>query len=267
MFELHDLQNALVFFAVAFVVFLPLEKLFAKHKQKVFRTEYGQDLAFFSGQYLLWNGLVVSVLTALHSYLDALTPGGMRDTIQAWPFWLQFLTAILLGDFCIYWGHRLSHKFNFLWRFHRVHHTAEKLDWIAAYREHPLDNLYTRVIENTPILLLGFPLETIAGFIAFRGLWGLYIHSNVKLSPGPLKYFIGSPELHHWHHEIEHSGKANFANVMPLMDLLFGTFHDPRGEEPESYGIPEKIPHNYLVQMIAPFLPDRLTARLAGRPE
>ena len=122
------------------------------------------------------------------------------------PYWLQTLEIIILCDVGIYWGHRLSHQVNFLWRFHKIHHTAESLDWMAAYREHPLDNIYTRVIENLPALLLGFPLETIAGFILFRGLWGLFIHSNVNITMGPLAWLIGSPRLHHWHHERRSSG-------------------------------------------------------------
>lgn len=257
-----ELINAALLYIIGFVVFLPLEKLFQKNKQSIFRKEYGQDALFFLGQYMIWNGLVTGVLVALHVWVQTLPLHTLQAWVHARPLWLQIPLAILLADFCIYWGHRLSHKIDFLWRFHRVHHTAERLDWLAAYREHPLDNLYTRVIENTPLLILGFPLESVAGFFVFRGLWGLYIHSNVDLSVKYLKYFVGSPELHHWHHELKRSGECNFANVMPVMDLLFGTFYDPDDQQPRSYGIPDKLNHNYFVQMIAPLLPDRWQKRL-----
>ena len=88
---------------------------------------------------------------------------------------------IVWSDIVLYWAHRLSHQVPFLWRFHKVHHTSERLDWVAAYREHPVDNLYTRLVENVPAMLLGFPLYTIAGFAVFRGLWAIYIHSNCRL--------------------------------------------------------------------------------------
>ena len=162
----------------------------------------------------------------------------------------------MLCDICIYWGHRLSHKYDFLWRFHKVHHTAERLDWLAAYREHPLDNIYTRVIENLPALVLGFPMETIAGFVLFRGLWGLFIHSNVNITLGPLAYIIGSPRLHHWHHDKHRHEGCNFANLSPLMDLMFGTYYDP-GKEPEEYGIVEPVNRAYWAQIVLPCLPLR----------
>lgn len=52
------------------------------------------------------------------------------------------------------------------------------------FREHPLDTVYTVGLINLPAFLLGFPLETLAGFIAFHGIWAIYIHSNVRLPIG-----------------------------------------------------------------------------------
>ncbi len=249
---------------ILFAIFLPLELLFPGNKQKVFRREWGTDLLFALGQYLLWTAPVVFVLMLVYEHSASLPLAGVRQFVGELPFWLQFVGVIFLCDLGIYWGHRLSHEIPFLWRFHRVHHTAPKVDWIAAYREHPFDNLYTRLIENLPAILLGFPIEALAGFAVFRGLWAIYIHSNVSLSPGPLRYLIGSPRLHHWHHEIGMGGKVNFANLSPLMDLLFGTFHDP-GHMPERYGIRADVSHNYAVQMIDPLLPRRARKALQDR--
>jgi sterol desaturase/sphingolipid hydroxylase (fatty acid hydroxylase superfamily) len=247
--------NSLLAFGIFFLVFLPLERLFAAHQQKVFRREYGTDVMFFFGQYLLWTAFVVYLLTLFAAGLNYLPLGEFRAAVAEQPIWLQVASAIILCDVCIYWAHRLSHKYEFLWRFHRVHHTSEHLDWVAAYREHPLDNLYTRLIENLPALLLGVRLEVIAGFVVFRGLWGLFIHSNTNIPLGPFKYILGSPKLHHWHHEIGHSGKCNFANLMPIMDVIFGTYHEPE-EMPETYGVPDEISHNYFAQLAEPFRPN-----------
>jgi sterol desaturase/sphingolipid hydroxylase (fatty acid hydroxylase superfamily) len=249
---MDTLIDALLAFAILTAVFLPLERLFPAHGQPVFRKEWGTDLCFFLGQYLVWTAPVVAVLAAVHAWIAALPLDGVWGALRAQPLWLQFAVAIPLSDLAIYWGHRLSHSNRFLWRFHRVHHTAERLDWLAAHREHPLDNLYTRLIENLPPILLGFPLPALAGFAMFRGLWALYIHSNVRLTPGPLRYLLGAPRLHHWHHEAAVGGRVNFANLSPLMDLAFGTYHDP-GRMPERYGIDERIPHGYLAQMVEPF--------------
>jgi len=249
---------------ILLAIFLPLEKLFAVHRQSTFRREWKTDLLFFLGQYLLWTTPVVAVLALAYSYSDILPLEGVRAFVAAQPLWLQFLEVVVLCDVGIYWAHRWSHRNRFLWRFHRVHHTAEKVDWLAAYREHPFDNLFTRMVENLPAILLGFPLEALAGFAMFRGLWAIYIHSNVSLTPGPLRYILGAPRLHHWHHEMAHSGRVNFANLSPLMDLMFGTYFDP-GHMPKNYGIPEDISHNYLVQMVDPVLPREMRKRLQRR--
>lgn len=248
------LVDSLIAFAVLLGIFLPLERLFPAHRQRVVRKEWGTDLLFFLGQFLLWTAPVVAVLVLVYENTDALPLGGVRAFVASLPFWAQFLLVILLCDISIYWAHRFSHRNRFLWRFHRVHHTAERLDWIAAYREHPIDNLYTRLVENLPAILLGFPLHALAGFAVFRGLWAVYIHSNVRLSPGPLRYLLGAPRLHHWHHDFEGGGRVNFANVSPLMDLLFGTYHDP-GHMPKRYGISEPVSHNYVRQLVDPFVP------------
>ncbi|MDA1194651.1 MAG: sterol desaturase family protein [Planctomycetota bacterium] len=266
---MNAIWNAVGGFAILLAIFLPLEILFPAHPRergakRRLRAEYGTDLLFAFGQFLLWTAPVVFVLTLVYRHSSQLPLAGVRAFVGAQPFWLQFLGVILLCDVGIYWGHRLSHKFEFLWRFHRVHHTAKTVDWVAAYREHPFDNLYTRLIENLPAILLGFPLEALAGFAMFRGLWALYIHSNVSLSPGPLRYLLGSPRLHHWHHEVGHSGKVNFANLSPLMDLAFGTYYDP-GQMPERYGIPDDVSTNYVVQLVDPLLPEPARSRLQER--
>jgi sterol desaturase/sphingolipid hydroxylase (fatty acid hydroxylase superfamily) len=256
---MQPLLDTLASFVLLLAVFLPLERLFPGNRQRLLRAEWGTDLLFFLGQYLLWTAPVVAALVAVHRHVDVLPISGLRASVAALPFWLQLALVLGLSDFCIYWAHRFSHQIGFLWRFHRVHHTAEHVDWLAAHREHPFDNLYTRLVENLPPIVLGFPLPALAGLAVFRGLWAIFIHANVSLSPGPLRYLIGSPRLHHWHHELEHCGRVNFANLSPLMDLLFGTFHDP-GRMPERYGIPDRIPHGWLTQMVAPLLPRRLAS-------
>lgn len=238
------------------ILFIPMEKVFpAKKGQKVFRKHWIVDLTFFLGQYLIWHGLVSAVIGLFDTQLSALLPVSFQQLVASQPFYLQVIEVILFSDLLIYWGHRFQHNNDFLWRFHKVHHSAQKLDWLAAHREHPLDSIYTIGLINLPALIMGFPLESIAAVIFFRGIWAIYIHSNVRLPIGPLKYIIGSPELHHWHHDLERD-RGNYANLSPLMDLLFGTFTCP-DKEPEAFGIKEEFGTNYVDQMIQPLIPDR----------
>jgi sterol desaturase/sphingolipid hydroxylase (fatty acid hydroxylase superfamily) len=261
---LYPILICLVSLLFLALVFIPMEKVFpAKENQKVFRKSWLLDLCYFLGQYLIWNGLVLLALNYFDSWISAWFPHGFRDILKKQPIWLQAIEVIVLSDILIYWGHRIQHKVDFLWRFHKIHHSAEKLDWLAAHREHPLDSIYTVGLINLPAILMGFDLQAISWLVAFRGIWAIYIHSNVRLSLGPLKMLIGSPELHHWHHDIERDA-GNYANISPLMDLLFGTYVCPPAE-PENFGIKEEFPQNYIGQMLKPLVPDNLWNNIAGK--
>lgn len=243
------------------IVFVPMEKVFpAKAQQKILRPHWVLDLCFFLGQYLLWGGLVLWVLSYFSDYLTTIIPAEFQLMLRSQAWWLQAVEVIVLSDLLIYWGHRLQHKVGFLWRFHKVHHSSEHLDWLAAHREHPLDSIYTIGLINLPAFIIGFPLETLAGVVAFRGIWAIYIHSNVRLPIGPLRMLIGAPELHHWHHDLDRDA-GNYANISPLMDIIFGTYVCP-DKEPEKFGIKEEFPKNYVGQMLAPVLPDGAWDRL-----
>ena len=60
------------------------------------------------------------------------------------PLWamapVQFLVIFLARDFADFFRHFLSHKVNFLWALHRVHHSAEVLTPLTGIaRFHPLE--------------------------------------------------------------------------------------------------------------------------------
>jgi len=254
---LNEIGIAALSFLFLFIVFVPMEKVFpAKKGQKILRPHWLLDFCFFLGQYLLWSGLVLWALNHFDDFLTSFVPASFIEKVRSQPWWLQMIEVIFLSDFLIYWGHRLQHKVDFLWRFHKVHHSAEHLDWLAAHREHPLDSIYTIGLINLPAVILGFPLYTIVGVIAFRGIWAIYIHSNVRLPIGPLRMLIGAPELHHWHHDLERDA-GNYANLSPIMDLIFGTYICP-DHEPEKFGIKEAFPKSYLGQLLVPLLPKKL---------
>ncbi|MCB1315386.1 MAG: sterol desaturase family protein [Leptospiraceae bacterium] len=259
MYFLHEILDSLMYLALIGLGLAPLEYAFRAHTQRFFRPAWWTDFFFFFGGNLLWTKITLLVLGWVRTQLDLESLHALRATARSLWLPVQIMLVVFCSDVCIYWAHRLSHKYDWLWRFHKVHHTAEHLDWLAAFREHPIDNIYTRVIVNLPALLLGFPLEIIGGFVLFRGLWGNFIHSNTAFGLGPFKYLLGSPRLHHWHHDFERNSSCNFANLMPLMDVLFGTFYDP-GRMPDRYGIDDPMPRGYISQLIYPMVPERWMA-------
>lgn len=237
------LQSTAAGFVVLALMFGPLERAFPRRLQPVVRPGLRLDLAYFFSQYLIWAGVSLWVLERIQAAAHA-SPSPL-------PFWLQAVLVFTLGDVAVYWFHRACHSVGFLWRFHAVHHSVEHLDWVAAHREHPLDGLITQIVVNLPAIALGFPLAVLGPVIVFRGLWAVFIHSNVRLPLGPLRVLLGAPELHHWHHARVAVTRHNFGNLAPWTDVVFGTYFVPAGEF--ELGLVEPIAPTWLGQLVAPF--------------
>lgn len=245
------LTDGVVAFVWLALIFGPLERAFpAVARQGVLRPELRLDLLFFAGQQLCFGSAVLAAVVWLHAHGHGLPLAPLRSGFGAQPPWLQVIEVVMLGDLLVYWGHRLQHAWEPLWRFHAVHHSVESLDWIAAHREHPLDGLYTQTLMNLPMILTGFSLKGAAGVVVFRAVWAVFIHSNVRIPLGPLGWLFGSPELHHWHHE-RAQDTVNYGNLAPWTDLLFGTHHCPP-ERPPALGLETPLPASYWRMLVDP---------------
>lgn len=240
--------------ALLALIFTPLERAFpARPRQATLRAGLVTDLAFFLGQYLVFSAVAVATLVWVDRSLSGLWSVSLRTWSMGLPLWTQVALALVLGDLLTYWFHRACHRFAPLWRLHAVHHSAEELDWVAAHREHPLDGILTQLCVNLPGIALGLPFAALGGLAAFRGLWAILIHSNVRLPLGPLRFVLGAPELHHWHHARVATTRHNFANLAPYLDMLFGTYHRPPGPETYPLGLTTPWPQRYLAQLVRPF--------------
>jgi sterol desaturase/sphingolipid hydroxylase (fatty acid hydroxylase superfamily) len=250
------LVATLLSLAVLVVCFVPLERAFPARVQRMLRPEIATDGAFFLGQYLVFTTASVAVLGEVAKAYAHGLPNAV-DAARSIPLPARLVLAIAAGDVAVYWFHRASHRFDFLWRFHSVHHSSEHLDWMAAHREHPVDGVLTQLCQNAPAILLAAPLGSVAWFAVFRGMWAVFVHSNTRLPLGPLRWILGSPELHHWHHaRLDANDVANFANLAPWLDLLFGTHHLPAASRDYAMGDGERR-RSKVGLLIRPFLPMR----------
>lgn len=258
-FEALDVTGALFHLAVSLVIlcviFVPLEKAFpARADQRSWRPHVVTDGLFLAGQYLFFVAAATAMLQWIQPWTLHLLPEAIRAPFGRLPFVLQAVVVVVAADVAVYWGHRAQHSFDILWRFHAVHHSAEHLDWVAAHREHPVDGLITMALVNLPAFLLGFPIEGIAAYLVVRGMWSIFIHSNVRLPLGPLGLLFGDPALHHWHHAQSDRMNHNYANVAPYLDVIFGTHYRPDGDETYALGLREWWPAGYFAQLWWPLV-------------
>ncbi len=236
------------------VVFIPLEKLFTLHPQRVFRTGWRTDVVHFTVNNILTTALLVIPVVGLGVVARAAVPATAREAIADQPAIAQAIEVLLIAGVAGYWAHRMTHTVPLLWRFHKVHHSIQQMDWLAAARLHPIDSVFTRTITVLPIFALGFTRAALGGFLAFTTFQAIFIHANVRLTFGPLRWLVATPEFHHWHHANEPDAyNTNFAGEFPWMDALFGTLYLPKGRMPARYGIDDQVPDGYLRQLAWPF--------------
>ena len=255
-----------IFFGVDFFVInmvatglmmAPIERAFPRiAAQRLFRPEWREDLFYF-----LLSSMLVQLITFLalapstyvNTHWDWLN--GVRATISAWPWLVQFALAMVLTDLAQYGIHRLFHRIPFLWGFHAVHHSARTMDWLAGARMHFVEVVLLRGLTSLPLLTLGFLPSVMQAYVGVVYVYASLIHGNLRGDFNRLGRWVVVPRFHHWHHAIEPEAvDKNFAIHFPIIDRIFGTCHWPDSRWPEGYGVPEQVPNGYLAQMKYPFV-------------
>jgi sterol desaturase/sphingolipid hydroxylase (fatty acid hydroxylase superfamily) len=239
-------------FVLFATIFVTLERRFPLRRQKIFRRGWLTDVEYFvvgclAGQF---SG-VISL--ALILSIRPLT--GHPQIISHQPGWLQFLEILLLFDFLGYLFHRAMHEIPWLWRFHRIHHSSQEMDWLVNVRVHPVDKVLSDCLQLIPAAFLGFSTAPLLAFTILLGVQGFLSHANLRTNFGPLRWVVVSPQFHHWHHSSDPKAHGkNFAPHLVIFDLLFGTARlPPSNAMPAGYGMSDKVPEGFWRQLIHPF--------------
>lgn len=139
---------------------------------------------------------------------------------------LQALIYFIIIDFLSYWYHRGLHRISFLWELHKVHHSADSMNFLTSNRRHPLEQGIKQIFLFFPLLLVGSPIETYAILSIFYITTGYLHHSGLQWDFGLVgKYILVSPKYHLIHHSIskQHYDK-NFSARLVWWDKVFGTY-------------------------------------------
>jgi sterol desaturase/sphingolipid hydroxylase (fatty acid hydroxylase superfamily) len=164
-------------------------------------------LIFFS---VLGNIAALSLTLHLHGWL------GMELG-----FWNQFafiplfIVASVIGEFIPYWYHRISHIADIhspvsllLWRMHSIHHLPRNMNWRKTNWMHPINTFLNTFTKMFPLLFIGFSKDIV------------------------------------FHHSTKMAEAKNYANVLPLWDLVFGTYFN-NGKEVDTVGLAEGTESEY----------------------
>ena len=163
--------------------------------------------------------------------LEQLVPA-LRDQ----PF-ATFLVYVAVFDLGEYWRHRLQHLVPWWWALHSLHHDQRQMTLWSDDRNHLLDDMLAAAWGGGLALLIGVaPAEFPLVVIVFRMIESL-AHTNVRLGFGRFgSVLVVGPQYHRAHHAIEHARApfertrgCNFAVILPIWDVLFGTWRRESG--------------------------------------
>jgi len=249
--------------AISLVVWL-LEIAFPWRKnQAIFRKDFWLD--FF---YMFFNFFVFSiVISGFYKVFEILFNSvGITEKsialldISQWSMWMQLLVFFIILDFVQWCTHVLLHRFDFLWQFHKVHHSVKEMGFAAHLRYHWMENIFYKPLKTLGVMLLG-GFEPEQAFIVhfFAIAIGHLNHANIRITWGPLKYLFNNPVMHLYHHvKTLPEGRSkgiNFGISLSLWDYIFQTNYVPEKSGTIELGFPDEdeFPKGFLGQLIAGF--------------
>ena len=161
-----------------------------RKNQKTFRKDFWLDFFymffnFFLFSLIIYNAASDVVVNLFNDGIKAITGGFDLQAInpmQNLPYWGVLLIGFVVRDFIQWWTHRLLHRSDTLWEFHKVHHSVEEMGFAAHLRYHWMENIVYKVCEYIPLALLGIGLYDFFVIHIFTLVWGHFNHSNITVS-------------------------------------------------------------------------------------
>jgi alkylglycerol monooxygenase len=145
--------------------------------------------------------------------------------------WVVMLLGVDLGYFLYHWA---SHRVNFLWATHSVHHQSEEYNLSTALRQSWFTAL-TAWVFYVPLAIAGFPPLMFVLMHTFNTLYQFWIHTRAVGRLGWFEAIFNTPSHHRVHHGVDPIYiDKNYAGIFIFWDKLFGTFQ--REEREPVYG-------------------------------
>jgi sterol desaturase/sphingolipid hydroxylase (fatty acid hydroxylase superfamily) len=205
-----------------------------RKNQSIIRKDFWLD-----GFYMFFNFFLFSiVISGVYQILEVLFKD-INITIDSlalfdiskWHMAVQLLLFFVVLDFVQWFTHVLLHKYPFLWKFHKVHHSVKEMGFAAHLRYHWMENILYKPLKTFGVMLLGGFEPGQAYIVHFFAITiGHLNHSNVKITWGPLKYLFNNPVMHLYHHaSILPKGKngVNYGISLSVWDYIFKTNYIP----------------------------------------
>lgn len=207
---------------MAFMVLLVFEKIrpFLKFDSKTYKESIFTNTSAF-----LINNVILTTLRASSLFLVAEQfssfglLSGMSDGV------LKSLLTFALFDLAIYAWHVASHKYEPLWRFHKIHHSDKSFNVSTGFRFHVFDLLLEIVYKCIFVIVIGVNAYLVLTIEIIELFFIFFHHANLQIpNEEKISQFIITPSLHRTHHsKSRQEHDSNYGIVLSFWDKLFNT--------------------------------------------
>lgn len=207
---------------LAFVLLLIIEKLkpYRYFPQKVYKESLVTNTTAF-----LINNLILTLVKASSLFLVAQQVAGFGLLSGLDEGIIKWLLAFALFDLAIYVWHFASHKYECLWRFHKVHHSDKSFNVSTGFRFHVFDLLLEIVYKCAFVIVIGVNAYLVLSIEIIELFFIFFHHANIAVAKEQvISQFIITPSLHRVHHStLRQEHDSNYGIVLAVWDKLFNT--------------------------------------------
>ena len=238
-----------------------------RKNQSIFRKDFWLDTFYMFFNFFILNLIILMALseTAATIFNDVLGFIGLSISsfqlfdVDDLPLWLGLFIFFIISDFTQWNTHRLLHRFEFLWNFHKVHHSVKEMGFAAHLRYHWMEPIVYKSMLYIPVAIIGgFDAQHVAIVHFFAIVVGHINHANLGWDYGVLKYVFNNPKMHIWHHAkdlpSDVSYGVNYGLTLSVWDYLFKTNYIPHNGRDIELGFEgdETFPKDFLSQELYP---------------
>ena len=245
----------------AFILLIIIEKRhpFREFSQKTFKESFVTNTTAF-----LVNNVILTVLRASSLFIVAqqFASYGLLSGLDNGP--LKWLLAFAFFDLAIYLWHVASHKYEYLWRFHKVHHSDKGFHVSTGFRFHVFDLLLEIIYKCVFVVVIGVNAYLVLSIEIVELFFVLFHHANIRVkNEETISQVFITPSLHRTHHStLRKEHDSNYGIVFSVWDRLFGTRQEA---VPEHIGLDLIEAENFIQLFSLAFITELKFKKLLSR--
>lgn len=248
-------------FGLAILAFLLLLVVEKNKPYRIFSRKVYKESIVTNTTAFLVNNIILTILRASSLFVVAqqFSSIGLLGGMQNGP--LKWLLAFAFFDFAIYAWHFASHKYEWLWRFHKVHHSDKSFNVSTGFRFHVFDLLLEIVYKCIFVVVIGVDAYLVLSIEIIELFFIFFHHANIRVpNEQAISKYIITPYLHRTHHStIRSEHDSNYGIVLAIWDRIFGTRKELI---PENIGLDLIEAENFIQLFSLAFITERKIKKL-----